>query len=43
LSLRWAESELREAQTRLELALASLTGAYKSTLWVRRLEQLKRR
>jgi hypothetical protein len=40
---RWAESELREAQTRLELSLASSVGVYKSALWVRRLEQLKSR
>ena len=41
--IRWAEGELREVQVRLELTLAACTGAYKSALWVRRLEQLKRR
>lgn len=40
---RWAEGELREAQVRLELTLAACTGVFKSALWVRRLEQLKRR
>ncbi len=40
---RWAENELREAQTRLQLGLAASTGAYKVALWVRQLEHLKTR
>jgi centrosomal protein CEP290 len=40
---RWAESELLESLTRLELGLSGQVEAWKASRWAAKLEQLKQR
>jgi hypothetical protein len=40
---RWAESELLESLTRLELGLSGHVEAWKASRWAAKLEQLKQR